>query len=75
MYGVPSHSERSKIATMFGCVSPAAACASRRKRSRNSGSSAKRPPISFSATRRPSTSSSAHQTSAIPPEPSRFSAR
>ena len=27
---------------MFGCVSPAAACASRRKRSRNSGSSAKR---------------------------------
>ena len=74
MYGVPSQSPRSKMPTMFGCASPAAAWASRRKRSRNSSSSANRWPSSFSATRRPSTLSDAHHTSAMPPLPSRFSA-
>src|SRR5690349_3611436 len=55
---------------MLGWFRPAALWASRRKRSTNCSSEACRSSRSFSATRRPSSLSSARYTSAIPPEPS-----
>src|SRR5438105_1762312 len=55
---------------MFGWLRPAALCASRRNRSTNWSSVACRSFSIFSATRRPSSWSSARYTSAIPPAPS-----
>ena len=59
----------------WGAARPAAASASRRKRSTNSRSWAKRPCRTLSATWRCRCVSSASQTSAIPPEPIRRSSR
>src|SRR5262245_25467435 len=71
----PSASPRSKMDTTFGCERPAACVASRRNRSTNCASLAYRSWRILIATLRPSSWSSASQTSAMPPEPSLRSSR
>ena len=66
---VPSASPRSYTATMLGWLSPAAAEASRRKRSTNAWSAANRSASTFTATSRSSTVSYARYTVAMPPLP------
>jgi hypothetical protein len=67
-----SDSPKSYTWAMLGCDSVAAARASSRIRARDCGSPANRPASSFTATDRPSTSSRARQTTAMPPLPSSF---
>ena len=70
MNGRPWCSPTSKIVTTFGSPdSRAAVSASRVNRSRTSASCAKRSARSFTATSRPSTSSSARKISPMPPRP------
>lgn len=70
MKGAPSLSPKSKSRQTFGCDSDATARASRSKRTRSACGAS-----SFTATRRPSSRSSAAQTAAIPPAPSRSTSR
>lgn len=79
MYGTvlgPTRSSpESYTATTAWWLSPATDCASRVKRALDTGSSARSARSSFTATVRPSRTSSAAKTSAMPPRPSRCVSR
>jgi hypothetical protein len=66
-YSRPSISPNAWIGTMCGSRNRAAACASRRKRSRNSWSAARWAGNTFNATTRSSRVSKARSTSPMPP--------
>src|SRR3954453_15197927 len=74
-FAASSPSPKSKTCATLGCTSIAACCASSRKRRRNVGSPACSSRSTLTATDRPRTRSSAHQTPPPPPTRSRSSSR